>query len=327
MTTLAGRRVTNWIRKIRGHSFNAGNQILSINPPEATNLLKVAEDAPESSEAYWTRVNVTNHYQFKSREDSIEYFEWRNMLYSNYIENMPVTGFDGKVILDYGCGPGHDLVGFAEFSKPRRLIGMDVSASSLAEARQRLALHSNEVELILISEDEHHLPLKDGTVDIVHSSGVLHHTPDPGAILREFRRIIKPDGTAQIMVYNYNSVFVHLGVAYQKMIVDKEFPNITLAEAFQRSTDGPQCPISRYCLPEGFIASANEAGFECSLRGVGLSYWEMQLLPLRFEALCNRALSHESRKFLYALKFDECGRPVYGDHLAGIDACYLLHPR
>jgi SAM-dependent methyltransferase len=334
----AGMRALNWIRKMRQDYIRAGDRstLYAASPagrvgeaadPSPNPQLDNTPDAPESSEAYWTRVNVTNHHQFKSRQESIEYFEWRNMLYSNYIESMPVAGFDGKVILDYGCGPGHDLVGFAEFSKPRRLIGMDVSSSSLVESRQRLALHSADVELIVISENATRLPLEDGTVDLVHSSGVLHHAPDPGAILREFRRIINPDGTAQIMVYNYNSIFVHLGVAYQRMIVDKEFPGMTLAEAFQCSTDGPQCPISCYCRPEEFMAGANEAGFDCSLRGIGVSYWEMQLLPLRFEALCNRALSHESRKFLYALTFDQRGRPVYRDHLAGIDACYVLRPR
>ena len=25
---------------------------------------------------------------------------------------MPVSGRDGDIVLDYGCGPGHDLVGF-----------------------------------------------------------------------------------------------------------------------------------------------------------------------------------------------------------------------
>jgi ubiquinone/menaquinone biosynthesis C-methylase UbiE len=332
-------RALNWFRQKRqdfiptakrtvsaGAATAAPMTIEATEPPRRSQW-DTTSDAPESSEAYWTRINVTDHYQFKSRKESIEYFEWRNMLYSNYIESMPVAGYDGKVVLDFGCGPGHDLVGFAEFSKPQRLIGMDVSRSSLAESRQRMALHSDDVELILISEKDTRLPLEDSTVDVIHSSGVLHHTPDPAAILREFRRIIRPNGITQIMVYNYNSVFVHLGIAYQKIVVDKQFADMTLAEAFQRSTDGPECPISRYYWPEEFTACANGAGFDCLLRGVGVSYWEMQLLPLRFEALCNRVLPHESRKFLYALTFDDRGRPVYGGHLAGIDACFLLTPR
>ena len=67
-------------------------------------------------------------------QESERYLEWRNDQYFKYDELMPVTGKDGRVILDYGCGPGHDLVGFGLRSKPTRLIGMDVSTSSLAEA-------------------------------------------------------------------------------------------------------------------------------------------------------------------------------------------------
>ena len=51
-------------------------------------------------------------------------------------------------MLDFGCGPGHDLVGFATVSRPARLIGIDVSPSSIAEARERLSLHQAVCEFI-----------------------------------------------------------------------------------------------------------------------------------------------------------------------------------
>ena len=86
--------------------------------------------APDmSSTSYWTRHNVTLHHDFGNAEDSLRYFHWRNAQYFGYLERMPVSGYDGKVVLDYGCGPGHDLVGFGSFSKPSRLIGIDVSAT------------------------------------------------------------------------------------------------------------------------------------------------------------------------------------------------------
>jgi SAM-dependent methyltransferase len=132
-----------------------------------------------ASQDYWTKVNVTGHRGFASAEDSLDYFHWRNAQYHDYIRLMPVRGADGKTVLDYGCGPGNDLVGFGRFSKPARLIGMDVAPTSLDEARRRLALHGIDAEFVLIREDDARLPLEDGSVDVVHSSGVLHHTPDP----------------------------------------------------------------------------------------------------------------------------------------------------
>lgn len=96
------------------------------------------KDINETSEEYWERINVTDHKEFKSTEHSLDYFDWRCRAYNNYLESMPVAGFEGKDILDYGCGPGNDLVGFSHFSKPNRLVGIDVAPTSLAEAYHRM---------------------------------------------------------------------------------------------------------------------------------------------------------------------------------------------
>jgi hypothetical protein len=93
----------------------------------STSQSETRPDKKETSEEYWTRVNVTDHKRFASAEESLDYFEWRNLLNSGYIESMPVAGHDGKAILDYVCGPGHDVVGFAHFSNLARVIAMDVS--------------------------------------------------------------------------------------------------------------------------------------------------------------------------------------------------------
>ena len=90
---------------------------------------------------YWTEHNVTSHLLFANTEESLEYFHWRNAQYYNYIDLMPVSGYCNKAVLDFGCGPGHDLVGFGVYSKPSRLVGADLSSSSLAEANVRLKLH------------------------------------------------------------------------------------------------------------------------------------------------------------------------------------------
>jgi ubiquinone/menaquinone biosynthesis C-methylase UbiE len=81
-------------------------------------------------------------------------------------------------VLDFGCGPGHDLVGFGTQSKPARLVGVDVSRSSLAEARRRLALHEVTPDLLYHDINAGPLPFEDGSFDLAHSSGVLHHMQD-----------------------------------------------------------------------------------------------------------------------------------------------------
>ena len=162
---------------------------------------------------YWTGYTVTQD-EHASRESSLAFLSWRNRQYLGYSELMPTSQARGLEVLDYGCGPGNDLVGFWEESRPRRLIGMDVSPTAIAMSRRRLALHDANVELIEIAEGDVALPLQDGSIDLVHSSGVLHHTPNPEFILREFRRILRPGGRAQIMVYSRDSIWLHLYANY-----------------------------------------------------------------------------------------------------------------
>ena len=71
-----------------------------------------------NSEEYWSGHNVTNHLSFRSAMESLRYLDWRNDQYIGYIDLLPVCGHDGEAVLDFGCGPGNDLVGFLKYSKP-----------------------------------------------------------------------------------------------------------------------------------------------------------------------------------------------------------------
>jgi ubiquinone/menaquinone biosynthesis C-methylase UbiE len=276
------------------------------------------------SQEFWTGHNVTFHRKFNSAEESLRNFRLRCVKYIDYLTLMPVDKADGKVILDYGCGPGHDLVGIAHYSKPERIIAMDVSSPSLDEARERIALHHKDVDFILIHEDDERLPLEDESVDIIHCSGVLHHTPDPVKILKEFRRILKSDGYAQVMVYNYDSIFMHLYTAYIVQTDQVLLANLDKRKAFSKLTDTRSCPISECYTTEEFTTIVNRAGLACTYKGASISLFEMNLLPRRFDAIQNDALNDESRDFLLELLFDKDGKPIYRGHVAGIDGCYIL---
>ena len=276
---------------------------------------------------YWTHYNVTLHREFGSAEESLAYLHWRNDQYFGYGELMPVSGQDGRVVLDFGCGPGHDLVGFATASKPKRLIGVDVSPSSLAEARARLGLHRADCELIHLDAGAADLPLATASVDYVHSSGVLHHVPDPLGWLREFRRVLRPGGEARVMVYNHDSVWMHLFVAYMKRLIEKAFIHLTLEQAFARTTDGEDCPIADVYRPAEFVALAAQAGFDAGFSGAAVSIHEAKILPYRFDAIQDRRTPEPSRRFLLELTIDRHGFPRYRGHRAGIDGCFLLRPR
>jgi ubiquinone/menaquinone biosynthesis C-methylase UbiE len=281
------------------------------------------ESSP-SSESYWSDFNVTMHKKFPSPVESLEHFNWRNDQYVDYIKFLPVSSHDGEVILDYGCGPGHDLIGFLTYSRPAAVYGMDISGPSLSETADRLRVHGYDCKLIRIVESDERIPLDDETIDYVHCSGVLNHVPNPEKILKEFRRILKPSGYVRLMVYNRESIWVHLFVSHVLPASDSKYRGLSREEAFRRSTDTFDCPISRNWIAQEIVELAQSAGFSAKHLGNAVSLFEMSLLPQRFAPMMDRSFDGESRRFLSSIVFDARGVPYVDGRAAGIDGCYEL---
>lgn len=277
-----------------------------------------------SSQDYWTGYNVTAHRRFVSADESLKYFNWRSTQYYDYLALMPVTGFNGKTVLDYGCGPGHDLVGFGVGSPTAGLIGIDVSSASLDQARERLALHGFAPQLLHIDERTDRLPVKTASVDYVHCSGVLHHVPNPVGVLRELARVLKPGGRLRLMIYNYESVWLHLYAAYLYRLKQPDAAELSVREAFKRVTDSPACPISHAWTPSDVATMAEAAGLVSRHIGNAVSVREVAILPQRFDAILAIELEQEHRDFLLDLTFDARGVPYFKGQAAGIDGCYEL---
>ena len=178
--------------------------------------------------------------------------------------------------------------------------------------------------MIQIEESTNRIPLPDACIDHVHSSGVLHHVPDPLQVLREMRRLLRPGGTARIMVYNYDSLWLHLYTAYLIQLVGERYPGLDIRTAFSKTTDGEDCPISRVYTPDEFLSLAREAGFAGTYTGGAVAVFEASLLPQRFPAIMDRRLPAQHRDFLCELRLDAQGLPLYRGQHAGVDGCYLL---
>lgn len=282
-----------------------------------------------SIESYWSEHTV-NSTPFMSKEASLEYLEWRSEQYPFFHELMDMWGdHEGKTIVDYGCGPGNDTVGFLAHSKAKKIIGIDVSPTALHLTSHRLSFHKDSdlsrVRLLRIPERDPAIPLEDNSVDFIYSQGVLHHTTDPLSILKEFYRILKVGGKANIMVYNRNSLWMHLYVAYQKKIVEKKYRSFNAEEAFARTTDGENCPMARCYRSEDFLAMTQYSGFSGSYLGGYYELGELELFKKHFaKALESPFLPLEHKEFLQSLKIDEKGFPLYENQYAGVGGVYCL---
>jgi SAM-dependent methyltransferase len=296
--------------------------------PSTIPLREAAQPGTTSVEAYWGRHTV-NSTPFRSAGESLRYLAKRSEEYPLFERLMELEADHSRdVVLDYGCGPGNDIVGFAVRGKARRVIGMDVSMRALLLARSRVALHgldSTRVELIQVSDGEPGLPLDAGAVDYLYCEGVLHHTSHPEAILSELARVLRPGGRGHIMVYNRNSLWFHLYTAYVRQIVQGDLAGLSVDEAFQRNTDGDDCPIARAYLPEDFASLCRAAGFGVSYLGGYFARQELELFKTTLAAaLADARLAEEQREFLRGLTVDPDGYPRYEDNYAGIGGVFRV---
>jgi len=122
-----------------------------------------------------------------------------------------VIGFErwrGSDVLEVGCGLGTDGVSFARHGA--FYTGVDLTEASIALARKRFALEGLTAELR--TADAENLPFPDDGFDLVYSHGVLHHTPDTQRAIDEVHRVLRPGGTAMVMLYHKNSFNYHVNI-------------------------------------------------------------------------------------------------------------------
>ena len=104
-------------------------------------------------------------------------------------------------ILDVGCGPGTITLDLARLVPQGRVIGVDISAEFLGQAKE-MAASQNVTNVEFIQRDAldltscHPMFAQDASFDIVHAHMVLMHVSDPVLCLRDMRRLLKPGGLA-----------------------------------------------------------------------------------------------------------------------------------
>ncbi|MGN6576608.1 MAG: methyltransferase domain-containing protein [Nocardioides sp.] len=129
----------------------------------------------------------------------------------------------GASVVDLGCGPGADLAGLANAVGPTgRVLGIDIDAAAVAEARRSVSPHAN---VHVQQGDIHRLDLADRSVDRVHTDRVLQHVADPGAVVAEVARVLRPGGIAGFAEPDWDTFVIdhsdpEIAAAYRRFITD-----------------------------------------------------------------------------------------------------------
>jgi len=115
--------------------------------------------------------------------------------------------FQGKYILDVGCGPGWLTVQYA--LGQAKVTAIDLTTQAVLLTKKYLQYKNLNAEVKEANAED--IPCKDNAFDLVVSSGVLHHTANIVQALRECYRVLKPGRKAKITLY-------HKGILLSKNI-------------------------------------------------------------------------------------------------------------
>lgn len=135
--------------------------------------------------------------------------DWEaNQRYFEQHTLVPPADYAGKRVLDLGCGDGR-FVGCAA-PLARETIGFDLSRG--VELARRRTRPRGTVDFV--QGDIFHLPFRSGSMDLVSSVGVLHHTPDPRAAYVAASRLVADGGHLNIWVYGLDGMRLEYRISH-----------------------------------------------------------------------------------------------------------------
>jgi ubiquinone/menaquinone biosynthesis C-methylase UbiE len=151
-------------------------------------------------------------YDAIERHRYAEYAPWMPRL-------MEFEKFRDARLLEIGCGMGTDLLQFARGGA--RCTGIDLTPRSVEITRHRFRVYGAGGDFMI--SDGERLPFRDESFDVVYSNGVLHHTPDTAGAIREVHRVLRPGGTAKVMLDHRHSLNYWFEIVVRRGLLGGEF--------------------------------------------------------------------------------------------------------
>jgi 2-polyprenyl-3-methyl-5-hydroxy-6-metoxy-1,4-benzoquinol methylase len=108
------------------------------------------------------------------------------------------SAYEGRRLLEVGCGLGIDLVRFGRCGAT--VTGVDLAEVAIDLAQQNVAQAGLTADLRVMNGED--LQFEDGSFDVVYAHGVLQYTANAQQMIDELHRVLRPGGQAILMVYN-----------------------------------------------------------------------------------------------------------------------------
>lgn len=107
----------------------------------------------------------------------------------------------GMAFLDIGSGSGSECL-VALKKGAGSAYGVEYNKSSILLSHERLAEYKGKYEIFDLNLENAHIPLPDSSIDLISFSNVLEHLHKRQEVLKELRRILRPEGQMYISIPN-----------------------------------------------------------------------------------------------------------------------------
>ncbi len=114
----------------------------------------------------------------------------------------------GARILEAGCGTGAQTLILARRNPAARIVAVDRSSASLAQAR-RAVRRAGLTNVRFEQADVRHLSQRNDSFDAVFACFILEHLADPAAALSEMKRVLRPGGILSVIEGDHGSAYFH----------------------------------------------------------------------------------------------------------------------
>lgn len=134
-------------------------------------------------------------------------------------------------VLDVGCSQGIASVLAARAGC--RVTGVDVEAARIEYAQRDRDLEPEDVRdrLRFVHADATRLPVADAVVDVVLVGEVIEHLEDPGPLLGEVARVLRPGGTVALTTpFGYSPHHDHHRTYYLVSLLDVVGPHLLVTD-------------------------------------------------------------------------------------------------
>jgi ubiquinone/menaquinone biosynthesis C-methylase UbiE len=108
------------------------------------------------------------------------------------------------VAMDFGCGPGFYTIELAK--KAKNVVAVDLSPEMLKKAQNKAA-KAGVKNIQFLQSNGTNIQLEDGSVDLILLATVYHEVGENEAVLKEFSRILKPDGKLVVVEVIKKGIF------------------------------------------------------------------------------------------------------------------------